>query len=577
MEIIEALNLATVTVDTLTDENDGSLVKGNVSLREAIAAVQAGGTIRFDRKLARDNVGFGDGVVGLTLGELVIDKNVKILGLGADELTISGNQSSGVFLLDDGDASKAIDVTISGLTIADGQSDAQSDDQSDNQSDDQSGTQAGGILSVGENLTFTDGVLLGNSGAIATSPDTAAAITIRRSAIFNSAGFGISTQGELKVVDSQLINNAGTSIEHNGNLVLTRSGVSSGGGSGIVSKGGGLSVLDSRIESNAGEGIRHSDTALIQNSSITGNLAGGVISVGSVALNLTNSAIESNGADGVLTNGIVDMNESSIANNLGNGISFLIDTFDYNNVKISDSFIVGNSGVGIFVDGYSDTIVAANNSVIADNGKVAIIPKGEIEPPADLPIEPPVKLPVEPPVESPIDWIEGSRGRDTLSGTQGNDTIRAFLGNDIIDGKRGNDIIKGGKGKDRLFGGGGQDQIFGGNSDDVLGGGRGQDLLSGGRGRDVFVFGGLHEGRDRILDFKVGADLLDLSAIFADEQYDSATPFDDYIQLGQSNSGGTNVSVLDLSKTTSTRSVFKTVVTIDNAAPAKINAESFVF
>lgn len=570
MEIIEALNLTTVTVDTLADENDGSLVKGNVSLREAITAVQAGGTIRFDRKLARDNVGFGDGVIGLTLGELVVDKGVKIIGLGADELTVSGNQRSGVFLLDDGDASKAINVAISGLTIANGQSDSQSDGQS--------GTQAaGGILSVGENLTFTDGVLLGNSGAIATSPNIATAITIRRSAIFNSAGFGISTQGELRIVDSQLIKNAGTSIEHDGNLVLTRSGVSSSGGSGIVSKGGGLSVVDSQVESNAREGIRHSDTALIQNSSITGNLGEGIVSVGSVALNITNSAIESNGADGILTNGVVDIDESSIANNLGNGISFLIDTFDYNNVDISDSFIVGNSGVGIFVDGYSNTTVAANNSVIADNGRVAIVPKGEIEPPTELPAKPPAKPPVEPPVEPPADWIEGSRGRDTLSGTQGNDMIRTFLGNDIVDGKSGNDIIKGGKGKDQLFGGSGQDEIYGGNSDDVLGGGRGRDLLSGGRGRDMFVFGGLYEGQDRILDFKVGADLIDLSAIFVSEQYDSATPFDDYIQLGQSSSGGTNVSVLDLSRTTSTQSVFKTVVTIDNAAPAKIDAGSFVF
>lgn len=107
-----ASGLPIITVDTLIDEKDGDLSAGDVSLREALSVVAAGGVINFADSLAIADAGFGQGVMALT-AELVVDKSVTIEGLGADRLTISGNGESRVFRLDDGDAAISSDVLIS--------------------------------------------------------------------------------------------------------------------------------------------------------------------------------------------------------------------------------------------------------------------------------------------------------------------------------------------------------------------------------------------------------------------------------------------------------------------------------
>jgi hypothetical protein len=55
------------------------------------------------------------GTITLTSGQLTISDNVTINGSGADQLTISGNDASRVFLIDSGSV-----VAMSGLTIAHG-------------------------------------------------------------------------------------------------------------------------------------------------------------------------------------------------------------------------------------------------------------------------------------------------------------------------------------------------------------------------------------------------------------------------------------------------------------------------
>ncbi len=107
-----------ITVDTLEDEFDGNLDPGDVSLREAISFVSTGGTIDFAPNLASEDVGFGQGTIGLE-GELVIDKSLTINGLGADQLTVSGNNASRVFNVDDG-TDQQLEVVIKGLTITGG-------------------------------------------------------------------------------------------------------------------------------------------------------------------------------------------------------------------------------------------------------------------------------------------------------------------------------------------------------------------------------------------------------------------------------------------------------------------------
>src|SRR5206468_11542117 len=75
---------STLHVNTALDEvvpGDGML-----SLREAINAANSGDKIVFDAALAGQTI-------ALTEGELLIDKSLTILGLGADNLAVSGSNS----------------------------------------------------------------------------------------------------------------------------------------------------------------------------------------------------------------------------------------------------------------------------------------------------------------------------------------------------------------------------------------------------------------------------------------------------------------------------------------------------
>lgn len=138
--------------------------------------------------------------------------------------------------------------------------------------------------------------------------------------------------------------------------------------------------------------------------------------------------------------------------------------------------------------------------------------------------------------------IEGRGGADRISSGGGSDIVNGGAGNDTLDGGAGYDILNGDAGSDRLFGGDGYDTLSGGIGNDLLQGGAGKDFLAGGEGRDtlvggagldvmrgdegrdVFKFNAVEDsdwnGRDLIMDFEIGQDKIDLSAI--DANYDRA-------------------------------------------------------
>ncbi len=95
----------TLIVNTLTDENDGSCVDGDCSLRDAIQVANPGDTITFSVT----------GTIILTIDQLSISKNLTITGPGAGQLTVSGNDAHRVFYINSGYI-----VSISDLTISDG-------------------------------------------------------------------------------------------------------------------------------------------------------------------------------------------------------------------------------------------------------------------------------------------------------------------------------------------------------------------------------------------------------------------------------------------------------------------------
>jgi Ca2+-binding RTX toxin-like protein len=121
-------------------------------------------------------------------------------------------------------------------------------------------------------------------------------------------------------------------------------------------------------------------------------------------------------------------------------------------------------------------------------------------------------------------WVIGTRGNDNLQayvndGTFGRDYARPIIADrtDYTVFARGGD--------DTIQSGGGNNVIFAGAGNDVINGGPGNDMLWGGAGADIFQFnilfaspgsgtvsGGAGYGnRDKIMDFKQGSDIIDVS------------------------------------------------------------------
>jgi fibronectin-binding autotransporter adhesin len=92
---------------TVTNTSDGAEPGPAGSLRKAINDAAAGGTIDFASGVT--------GAIILTNGQLVISKNVTLVGPGARVLAVSGNNAGRVIFI-----SRNIAATVSGLTIRDG-------------------------------------------------------------------------------------------------------------------------------------------------------------------------------------------------------------------------------------------------------------------------------------------------------------------------------------------------------------------------------------------------------------------------------------------------------------------------
>lgn len=120
--------------------------------------------------------------------------------------------------------------------------------------------------------------------------------------------------------------------------------------------------------------------------------------------------------------------------------------------------------------------------------------------------------------------------------------------NDVLWGSSGANILKGRGGVDQLVGQGGDDRLFGGAGNDYLYGGSGNDQLTGEAGRDYFLLAsgsaaGSGDGRDTILDYKPGEDVL----VFQWSQHDlvwSTTTVNGQLSLAGTYDDGRGVIVL---------------------------------
>jgi hypothetical protein len=132
---------------TLTVTNN--LDSGAGSLRADVAAARSGDTIVFDPSLNGQTI-------TLTSGELLINKNLTITGPGASQLTISGDNASRVFEVAAGTHHQPGQLSLSGLTISNGDGVFAAGSSHTNDGD------GGAILNNGT-LTISNSILSGNS------------------------------------------------------------------------------------------------------------------------------------------------------------------------------------------------------------------------------------------------------------------------------------------------------------------------------------------------------------------------------------------------------------------------------
>ena len=295
------------------------------SLRQAIEDANSTtglDTIEFDEELSGQEI-------SLTSGQLQITDDLTINGLGADELTISGNNDSRVFMLDDRDESNQIEVVIDGLTITEGNA-------FDN---------GGGIFNR-ENLTVNNTTISGNSA----------------------------------------INGGGISNDYESTVVVTNSSITDNfadsDGAGIFNDGGTVDISDnSNISSNTGNGdgggIRSFFGVLsIDNSTIAGNSAyigGGIDSRYDSILTINNSTISDNTAigdgGGINDSGTLIISNSTFSGNSGGSGGAIWNELEF---KLTNSTITGNSaqrGGGILNDYGTESpgMVEVTHSTISDN------------------------------------------------------------------------------------------------------------------------------------------------------------------------------------------------------------------
>jgi VCBS repeat-containing protein len=280
MSVSIAANGATLTV--MNSDNNGP-----GSLRQAIADAAPNDTIVFDT----DGVFASPRTITVAPFGLYINKNLTIQGPGASQLTVSGGNASGVFVIGTGI------VTLDGLTITGGNFHV-------------GGIDGCGILNNLGTVTVSNTAVLGN---IATTTggilNDGGVMTISNSTVSGNSGDS----------GGGIYNGAGATLTVSDSTVSGNSADSGGGG--IYSLGT-LTVSNSTISGNStafsGGGIYNRRTLTVSNSTIFGNSAG--VSGGGI-YNLS---------------GILTLNSSIVASNTastGQDISGIVPSGDYNLIK----------------------------------------------------------------------------------------------------------------------------------------------------------------------------------------------------------------------------------------------------
>ncbi|MCC5656513.1 DUF4347 domain-containing protein [Nostoc sp. XA010] len=481
----------------VTNTNDS----GSGSLRQAI--LNANATVGADTiTFAGVFTDATPDIITLTSGKLTITNDINILGTGASNLIVSGNNSSGVFEI----SGSGTDANIDDLKIAN--------------ANDPLGSI---LLNSNTSLSLTNSTISDNRGEVG----------------------GIFNRGTLSLTGSTVSGNSGSSlgggIFNKGNLSLTNSTVSKNGanvgfntayGGGIFNTGK-VSIKNSTVSNNTafasglnrggpdpypsyGGGIYNSGTIDITSSTVSGNGAadgGGIYNSGTFSL--INSTVSDNTVyytgGGILNSGTLTLTNDTITNNIAEG-------FSYNGVIgngggvvssggtviVGDTIIAGNSYTvepgdprdtgfsrdvgGNFTDAGNNLIgdrtastgfttstlvgtrtnpidprlsplqnnggVTFTNALLADSpainaGNNALIPAGITTDQRGVGFNRISKGKIDIGALE-FNGLNGTNGVDNLVGKNYGDIINAQAGNDTITGNQGNDILTGGGSKDKF-------------------------------------------------------------------------------------------------------------------------------
>lgn len=362
---IGAFEAQSLVVDTLVDESDGDYSPGDFSLREAIELanqIASLNTIEFDPSLS-------GGTILLTQGELTISQAVNIVGLGSELLTIDASGNDPTPDENNGDGSRAFNITASkDVSLA--------------------------------GMTVTGGDVTGNGGAVLGKDFSLLDMNIANNATIGAGG-GISGN-ILFVVDSIITGNFSTGeqlmgggIAAYGQLDVIRSTISNNESDTRFATGGGIwargqvtiehSLIDNNRTSAGSGGIRvesnSSDQVSIRHSTISNNVGtsnGGGIGVRGGKLTIENSTISDNtntngGGVWVGFNRTLNISDSVIRNNTagaGGGIDFggdfstIARTIIENNHAVRGTGSETGAGGGINTRAGNMTIV---DSILANN------------------------------------------------------------------------------------------------------------------------------------------------------------------------------------------------------------------
>lgn len=489
--------MATFTVTTLADENN---FDANTSLREAIRDAAPGDTVVFSPAIVNNT----NRTINLTLGELVINKNLTIDGSDR-QIIVSGNNASRVFNVTSGT------VFLNDLTITNG-----------NASGAGINGLGGGIVNFGD-LTINRLNIKNNQANVA------------------AGGIGTGTGSTLTINNSTIDGNSST-----------------GFGGGLLASRANLTINNSTISNNTAPQagafqVQSTPSAVLNNTTVSGNTSTGAAN-SEVILNAARNAVGFNsfltinsstiafnkiapGGDATRPPGVYSFADagltatttftnSIIANNTGgsglqvgsggNGTNILDASGGFNLVSDNSIFTVPGPNnlfntnpqllpLGNYGGPTRTHALAANSPAINSGNTLLTNDQRGIGRPASLGDD---RGAFESTLTgSPINvlvtfndglLILGSNSPDLIFGDQlgegSNDTISGYAGDDSIDGLAGNDSLHGGFGNDVLIGNFGNDTLFGDIGDDTLlgstlAGTTDIDILTGGLGNDRFILG----------------------------------------------------------------------------------------